>query len=73
MSITEQRAMRVDARAGDQPLKLSLSDLSVRDNFATAYSYGAVMRTLAESAGRVVEELMVDLVVDLGMRSRHSS
>ena len=65
-SVTEQEAMRIEVRAPDHSLTLSPSDLSLRDNFVTAGSYGAVVHASADRASRVVNELMVDL----GMRPR---
>jgi hypothetical protein len=64
--IAEQQAMRLEARAGDHSLTLSPPDPSLRDNFVTARSYGAVVGALADDAWTVVNELMVDL----GMSSR---
>lgn len=60
-SIAQQQAMRIQARTNGHSLTLSPSDPSLRDNYVTAHSYGAMVGVLADSASTVVTELMIDL------------
>lgn len=60
-SIAQQQGMRIQARTNGRSLTLSPLDPSLRDNYVTAHSYGAMVGALADSASTVVEELMIDL------------